>query len=50
MQILIKALISVAIILAATAVGRKHLSLPFTLVSSFGVWSAAAVVHQWILK
>ncbi len=29
---------------------RKNLSLPITLVASFGVWLGAAVVHQWVLK
>lgn len=29
---------------------RKQLSLPVVLVSSFGVWLAAAFVHQWLLK
>ncbi|MFA4916423.1 MAG: DUF3147 family protein [Syntrophales bacterium] len=29
---------------------KKHLPLPIVLVSSFGVWLAAAVVHQWVLR
>ena len=29
---------------------KKQLSLPLVLVSSFGVWMAAALVHQWMLK
>ena len=29
---------------------KKQLSLPLVLVSSFGVWLGAAVVHQWFLK
>ncbi len=29
---------------------RKNLSLPIVLISSFGIWFAAAFVHQWILK
>jgi len=110
MQILIKILISMAVILAATAIGRKspstagliavmptigvlvlvwtylenkgdpvvmqglakgallgmlptilffvvaficfkrQCSLPIVLTASFGVWMAAAVVHQWLIK
>jgi len=110
MQILIKILVSLAIILAATAIGRKSPStaglivvmpaigvlvlvwtylenkgdpvvmqgfargallgllptilfyfvafmcfrrqcaLPIVLAASFGVWLAAAVVHQWLVK
>lgn len=29
---------------------KKQLPLPIVLVSSFGVWLAAAFVHQWLLK
>jgi len=29
---------------------KKHLPLPVVLASSFGVWLAAAFIHQWILK
>lgn len=29
---------------------RKHLSLPVVLVSSFGAWLGAAIIHQWFLK
>jgi uncharacterized membrane protein (GlpM family) len=29
---------------------KKQCSLPTVLLSSFGVWLAAAFVHQWILK
>jgi uncharacterized membrane protein (GlpM family) len=29
---------------------KKQFSLPMVLVSSFGAWTAAALVHQWILK
>ncbi|MDQ1336947.1 MAG: hypothetical protein QG552_3897 [Thermodesulfobacteriota bacterium] len=29
---------------------RKHLPLPIVLISSFGAWLSAAVVHQWVLK
>ena len=36
--------------LAAFVCFKKHIPLPFVLVSSFGVWMCAALVHQWILK
>jgi uncharacterized membrane protein (GlpM family) len=29
---------------------RRQLPLPIVLVSSFGAWLAAALVHQWILN
>jgi hypothetical protein len=29
---------------------KKELTLPIVLCSSFGIWLAAAIVHQWILK
>jgi uncharacterized membrane protein (GlpM family) len=29
---------------------RKNLPLAVVLVSSFGVWMVAAIVHQWMLK
>ena len=29
---------------------RKGLSLPLVLVSSFGAWLGAALIHQWLLK
>lgn len=29
---------------------RKELSLPATLVFSFGVWLISACLHQWLLK
>ena len=29
---------------------KKQLSLPIVLCSSFGIWMAAAFVHQWFLK
>jgi uncharacterized membrane protein (GlpM family) len=29
---------------------KKQLSLPIVFCSSFGVWIAAAFVHQWFLK
>jgi uncharacterized membrane protein (GlpM family) len=41
---------SILFFLVALLCFRKHLPLPITLVSSFGVWLAAAVIHQWILK
>ncbi len=29
---------------------KKHVPLPLVLVSSFGVWIGAALIHQWLLK
>ncbi len=29
---------------------KKQLSLPVVLAASFSAWTAAALVHQWILK
>jgi uncharacterized membrane protein (GlpM family) len=29
---------------------KKQLTLPIVLCSSFGIWLAAAIVHQWVLK
>ena len=29
---------------------KKHFSLPVVIVSSFGAWAGAALVHQWFLK
>jgi len=59
MQILIKIIISLIVIVAATEIGKRLPSaagligvmpLPIVLISSFGVWLGAAIVHQWILK
>ncbi len=41
---------SILFFLVAFFCFKKHLALPIVLVSSFGVWLAAAFVHQWILK
>jgi uncharacterized membrane protein (GlpM family) len=41
---------SILFYIAAFICFRKHLPLPVVLVSSFGVWLAAAFFHQWILK
>jgi uncharacterized membrane protein (GlpM family) len=41
---------SILFFLVAFLCFKKQLSLPIVLVSSFGVWLAAAFVHQWILK
>lgn len=41
---------SILFFLAAFFCFRKDLPLLLVLVSSFGVWLAAAFVHQWILK
>jgi uncharacterized membrane protein (GlpM family) len=29
---------------------KKHMPLAVVLISSFGVWMAAAIVHQWMLR
>ena len=41
---------SILFFLVAFLCFKKQLSLPLVLVSSFGVWMAAAIVHQWMLK
>ena len=41
---------SILFFLAAFICFKKQLSLPIVLVLSFGVWLAAAFIHQWILK
>jgi len=41
---------SILFFLVAFFCFRKHLSLPTVLISSFGVWLAAAFAHQWVLK
>ena len=41
---------SILFFLVAFLCFRKYLSLPTVLISSFGVWLAAAFVHQWVLK
>ncbi len=40
---------SILFFLAALICFRKSLPLPAVLASSFGVWLAAAFVHQWLL-
>ncbi len=40
---------SILFFLAAFFCFRKSLPLPVVLVASFGVWLAAAFVHQWLL-
>lgn len=41
---------SILFFLVAFVCFKKQLPLPLVLVSSFGVWIAAAFVHQWMLK
>ena len=41
---------SILFFLVALLCFRKHLPLAVVLVSSFAAWTAAAVVHQWVLK
>jgi uncharacterized membrane protein (GlpM family) len=41
---------SILFFLVAFLCFAKHLSLSIVLVSSFGVWLAAAIVHQWVLE
>jgi len=41
---------SVFFFLMALLCFKKELPLPIVLLSSFGVWLAAACVHQWLLK
>jgi uncharacterized membrane protein (GlpM family) len=41
---------SILFFLVAFFCFKKGFSLPMVLVSSFGVWLAAAFVHQWVLK
>jgi len=41
---------SVLFFLVALLCFKKNLPLPIVLASSFGVWLAAATVHQWILR
>ncbi len=41
---------SILFFLVAFVCFKKELSLPLVLLSSFGVWVAAAFVHQWMLK
>jgi len=41
---------SILLFLVAFFCFKKHLTLPIVLVSSFGAWLGAAVVHQWVLK
>ena len=41
---------SILFFLVAFVCFKKQLPLPLVLVSSFGVWVVAALVHQWMLK
>ena len=41
---------SILFFLVAWICFKKQLPLPLVLASSFGVWVAAAVVHQWFLR
>ena len=41
---------SILFFLVAFMCFRKHLSLWIVLCASFGVWLAAAFVHQWLLN
>ena len=41
---------SILFFLVAFVCFKKELSLPLVLLSSFGMWTAAAFVHQWMLK
>jgi len=41
---------SILFFLVAFFCFKKNLSLPVVLVASFGVWTGAAFIHQWILK
>ncbi len=41
---------SILFFLVALLCFKKQMPLAIVLVSSFGIWTAAAVVHQWILK
>jgi uncharacterized membrane protein (GlpM family) len=41
---------SILFYVAAFICFRKNLPLPVVLASSFGVWLAAAFLHQWLLK
>lgn len=41
---------SILFFLVALLCFKKQMPLAVVLVSSFGIWIAAAAVHQWILK
>jgi len=41
---------SILFFLVALVCFKKLLPLPIVLASSFGIWLAAAFVHQWLLK
>lgn len=41
---------SILFFLVAWFCFKKQLPLPLVLAASFGVWVAAAVVHQWFLR
>jgi uncharacterized membrane protein (GlpM family) len=41
---------SILFFLVAFFCFRKHLPLTMVLISSFGAWLGAAVVHKWVLK
>ena len=41
---------SILFFLVALYCFKKGFSLPIVLISSFGVWFIAALVHQWLLR
>jgi uncharacterized membrane protein (GlpM family) len=41
---------SILFFLVALLCFKKHMPLAVVLASSFGVWMAAAIVHQWLLR
>jgi len=41
---------SILFFLAALICFKKQMPLPVVLAASFGVWTAAAIVHQWMLR
>ena len=41
---------SILFFLTAYFCMRKHLSFPFTILLSFGIWSIGAFIHQWLLR
>jgi uncharacterized membrane protein (GlpM family) len=41
---------SILFFLVACICFKRQMPLPFVLASSFGVWMAAAIVHQWMLR
>jgi len=41
---------SILFFLVALVCFKKQLPLAVVLISSFGIWMVAAIVHQWMLK